>query len=183
MYWTPTDCNHKFTHILLFTAACIKHFVCCFFSDCLVAACSIFAFLASVLTSLVTGECVTTALRSYSTIKNTSFHALAQGDCHPATSHSDWSVWRLSLFLSLHEFACRSVGRSVGLSVRRVNLLLAFASRTIPGFSLLENHDQVFYCLPYTSARACVCVCVRACCSVVVKALGYKPKGRGFETR
>jgi hypothetical protein len=31
---------------------------------------------------------------------------------------------------------------------RSVKLLLAFASTVIPGFSLLEIHDQDFYCIP-----------------------------------
>jgi hypothetical protein len=34
------------------------------------------------------------------------------------------------------------------------------------------------------SPTECVCVCVRVCvCGVVVKALRYKPAGRGFDSR
>jgi hypothetical protein len=42
---------------------------------------------------------------------------------------------------------------------------------------------------PWTSFTVCVCVCIYiyiicgARCNIVFKALGYKPKGRGFEIR
>jgi hypothetical protein len=40
------------------------------------------------------------------------------------------------------------VVRSIGLSVSQsVKLMLAFSSTVIPGFSLLEIHDQDFYSL------------------------------------
>jgi hypothetical protein len=133
------------------------------------------ASLASVFTSLLADDCLTTntvlLCIDLQWCGLPSLPLLHCGDCLTTASDSDWSVCpRLPLdWLAL-------LGRSV-------KLLLDFASKVIPGFSLVEIHDQDFYSIldiyvfqnlaSSSSSEQSVFLCRRYVCCTIVLARVY----------
>jgi hypothetical protein len=92
-----------------------------------------------------------------------------------------------SPFLSVKSYVATD-GQSASLG--RVKLLLAFASTVIPGFSLLEIHEEDLYSLPdmyvfrngasSSTKEGSVFLCRRYVCCTVVSARGY-PRCHGVQ--